>query len=224
MFWAGAAARYRQPPWRGDRGGDGRNIGLAPSGVAYVVLVFLGSAVIGGTSGDGRHSLDATAEDVATYVREGDTTRVWAGEYVAVIGYVLFVVFAAYVVSLLTVDEERGWARAASLGAASIYVGLAVAATACLAAVLNRGGDPEAAARFLDLRTVLFGIAFLFFALWLLTIGGRVLRTGALPRWLGWAAIVIAILQSWARRSGRWTPGSRACRRSPASSGSRSSA
>lgn len=72
-------------------------------------LVFLGSAVIGGTSGAGRHSLDVTEGDVSEYIRDADVARVWVGEYVAVVGYALFVFFAAYVWSVVRRPAERDW-------------------------------------------------------------------------------------------------------------------
>lgn len=167
----------------------------ALSGLAYVFLVFLGSAVIGGTSGAGRHSLDVTEGDVSEYIRDADVARVWVGEYVAVVGYALFVFFAAYVWSVVRRPAERDWRDGGVMGPALIYVALAMVGTACLAPVLNRTGDAGDAARFLDLRSVLFAMAFLFFATWLVGVGVSSLRTRALPVWLGWSAVVIGVLQ-----------------------------
>ncbi len=167
----------------------------ASTGLLYVVLVFLGSAAIGGTSGAGRHSLDVDAAGVAAYVRDAEPTRVWVGEYVAVLGYALFVVFAAYLWSVVRGRPEPGWRDGAVLVPAGIYVALVLVATACLAPVLNRAGDPTDAARLLDLRTVLLATAFLFFALWLVGVGVGSLRSRALPAWLAWAAVVIGALQ-----------------------------
>lgn len=178
---------------RGVGSGGGR--ALALSGIAYVVLVFLGSAAIGGTSGAGRHSLDSSTEDVADYIAGADVTRVWIGEFVAVLGYAAFLLFAAFVWSAVRGRAERDWSELVAMGGALVYVALAMVATACLAPVLNRTGDPVDAARFLDLRTVLFAMAFVFFAVWLASVGIRALETGALPRWLAWAAIVISALQ-----------------------------
>lgn len=167
----------------------------ALTGLAYVLLVFLGSAVIGGTSGPGRHSLDAAESDVSEYIRDSDVTRVWVGEYVAVVGYALFVLFAAYVWSAVRRGGESDWRDSAVVGPALIYVALAMIGTACLAPVLNRTSDARDAARFLDLRSVLFAVAFLFFAMWLIGVGARSLRTRALPAWLGWSALMIGVLQ-----------------------------
>lgn len=170
-------------------------LAVALSGIVYVILVFLGSAAIGGTSGAGRHSLDSSTEEVAEYIAGADVTRVWIGEFVAVLGYALFVLFAAYVWSAVRGRAERDWRELTAIGGAVVYIALAMVATACLAPVLNRTGDDVDAARFLDLRSVLFAMAFVFFAVWLASVGARALTTGALPRWLAWAALVISSLQ-----------------------------
>jgi Domain of unknown function (DUF4386) len=167
----------------------------ALSGIAYVFLVFFGSAAIGGTSGAGRHSLDVADSDISDYIREADVTRVWVGEYVAVVGYALFVLFAAYVWSVVRGSAERDWRDSGVVGPALIYVALAMIATACLAPVLNRTGNAEDAARFLDFRSVLFAMAFLFFAMWLVGVGVRSLQSRTLPIWIGWSALVIGVLQ-----------------------------
>lgn len=171
-----------------------RSLWPALAGVAYVVLVFVGSAVIGGTSGAGRHSLDQSLDDVGAYLRDADATRVWIGEYVAVLGYALFVPFAAFASSALRGDAARDWGDASIVGSAIVYVALSLVATACLAPVVNRG-DAAGAAQFLDLRSVLFAMAFVFFALWLLGVGMRALRARSLPAWLGSSAVVVAVLQ-----------------------------
>jgi hypothetical protein len=175
------------------RSGSPRLVAL--TGLAYVILVFVGSAVVGGTSGAGRHSLDATNEEVSEYVAGADVTRVWIGEFMAVVGYALFVLFAAHVWSIVRREVARDWRETSALGSAFVYVALALMGTACLAAVLNRTGDPVDAARFLDVRTVLFTIAFLFFATWLIATGLAALRSRALPTWLAGAAVAVGALQ-----------------------------
>jgi hypothetical protein len=167
---------------------------VAGTGIAHVVLVFVGSAVIGGTSGAGRHSLDASTADVADYIARADATRVWVGEFVALLGYALFVLFAAYAWSVVRRAGELDWRDGSVVGSALVYVALALTGTACLAPVLVRG-DAEIAAGFLDLRTVLFATAFVFLAFWLVGVGIRSLQTRALPAWLAWAAVAIGVLQ-----------------------------
>jgi hypothetical protein len=165
---------------------------LAPlSGLGHALLVFVGSAAIGGTTGAGRHSLDASTAEIAAYVADADVTRVWIGEYVAVLGYLVFLVFAPRVWAAVR-GGTPDWPGRTATAAAAAYVVLSLAATACLAPVLNRGGD--AAAALLDLRTSLFLLAFLAFGLWALTVGLRALGTRTLPRWLAWWALAVGAL------------------------------
>lgn len=175
-------------------GARGRRL-AALSGLAFVVLLVVGSTLIGGTKGPGRHSLDASESEVTGFVGGTDHTRVWVGEYLAVLGYALFLVFAAYAWSVVRRDGERDWRDGALPAAAAIFVALAAIATALLAPALNRGaGGADAAARFLDLRSVMFPLAYVFFAVWMIVFGTRALRGGALPRWLAWSAAVIGAL------------------------------
>ncbi len=162
----------------------------ALTGLAHVLLVFAGSAAIGGTSGAGRHSLDASAGEVADYVAGADVTRVWIGEYVAALGYLVFLVFAARLWEAVRAGGEEQLGKT-STAAATGYVTLSLAATACLAPVLNREDGAEL---FLDLRTTLFLFAFLAFGLWSLVVGLEAARSRSLPRWLAWAAVAIGAL------------------------------
>ena len=166
----------------------------ALSGVLYVVLVFLGSALVARTSGPGRHSLDASADAVRDYVADADHARVWLGEYMGALGFLLFLPFSAYLLAALTrTAGDRDWSRATARAAAAIYVALSLAAIAALAPALNREG--EAAAGFLDLRTTLIALAFVALGVWLVAVGAEALRTRTLPSWLAWAAGVIGLLQ-----------------------------
>ena len=158
------------------------------------MLVFLGSAAIGGTSGAGRHSLDASTDEVATYLADADPTPVWIGEYVAVLGYLLFLAFAPFAWAAVARAPEAHAAGRVGTGLSTCFVALSLAATACLAPVLNRNDDPASAALFLDLRTTLFVIAFVAFGGWLLALGLHAVHGDALPRWLGWAAVAIGAL------------------------------
>jgi hypothetical protein len=162
-------------------------------GVAHVVLLFVGSAAVAGTSGPGRHSLHASVDEVATYVADATPGRVWTGEYVAVLAYVLFVPFAAYLTTALR--DGATWLAAAARGAAWIYVGLSLAATAALVPALHRELEPVQAAAFLDLRTVLLALAFVGLAAWLIATGAAAAAAGMLPRWLAWSAVAIGVLQ-----------------------------
>jgi hypothetical protein len=162
-------------------------------GVAHVVLLFAGSAAVAGTRGAGRHSLHASVEDVAAYVGEASLGRVWVGEYLAVLAYVLFVPFAAYLAT--AVAGARPWLAATARGTAWLYVGLSLAAVALLVPALHRELEPVQAAAFLDLRTALLALSFVGLAAWLVTVGAAAAAARTLPRWLALAAVAIGLLQ-----------------------------
>jgi hypothetical protein len=165
-----------------DVGVDRRPWSPAWAGLGHVLLVFVGSAVVAGVAGVGRHSLDASVADVSTWAADADPTRVWVGEWIAALGWLLFLVFAPLV---------RQGATAAAFAAA--YVILALAGTASLAPALNRD-DATTAAAVLDLRTTLYLLAFLAFGAWALSAGLAALRGRTLPRGLAWAAVAIGAL------------------------------
>ena len=166
----------------------------ALSGAVSVVLIFVGSAAIAGTSGPGRHSLPESGDEVAEYLADADHLRVLVGEYVGVLGVVLFLLFATYLLARVSrPGTADSWSRRVGSAAAATYVALTLAAVAALVPALNREG--ETAAGFLDLRTALIALAFVALAAWLLVVGVHVLHTRELPRWLGWVAVVLALLQ-----------------------------
>ena len=178
----------------------------ALTGLLHVLLVFIGSALIARTNRAGRHSLDASADEVQEYLADADHARVWIGEYVGALGFLLFLPFSAYVLAELRRREDGAdWWRRTAHAAAAVYVALSLAAVAALAPALNRGG--VAAAGFLDLRTTLIALAFVSLAVWLLVAGAQALNGGALPSWLGWAALVIGVLELVATPLAAYDPG-----------------
>lgn len=165
------------------------------SGIVSVALVFVGGAAIAGTSGAGRHSLDASTEEVAEFVAGTSDGRVWVGEYVGLLGFALFLVFAAFVRDLLADGDARPRAGGGILtSAASLFVALTAAGIAALAPALNREIDGATAAAFLDLRTVLLSLGFVFLAVWLLAAGLLAVRGETFPGWLAWGAVAIGLL------------------------------
>lgn len=163
-------------------------------GPAHVLLLFAGSAAVAGTSGPGRHSLDASVDDVASYVAGAELARIWIGEYLAVLAYLLFVPFAAYLAAVLH-DRPSAWHAAAARGAAWLYVGLSLTAVALLVPPHHRDLEPMVAAAFLDLRTTLLALSFIALAGWLILTGGAAAAFRALPRWLAWTAVGLGLLQ-----------------------------
>ena len=164
---------------------------LALSGVGAALLFAASFFSGGGTPND-----DASAAKVVSYFRDHRVaTQVWA--LVAVIGAVLMVLFAVRLREFLRGDgSDGGLLSTAAFGGAVILatgVMLDSAITFGLVRASRLGfAGPAQTLNVLsndDFYPLLGGIAIL-----LLAAGIATVRRPALPRWLGWAAIVIGIL------------------------------
>lgn len=166
---------------------------LAPlSGIVFVVLVVLGFGPIGGNTPETK---DSPAKITSFWADHHDK------EFAAAIVVLFGVLFLAIFVASLR-DRARGAGGGRELWSNLILVGGSVAVAGFLAAVVfhtaladggNRhiSGDAMVALTALDSNSFFtFGIAL---AIMLLGAAGATIRTGTLPNWLGWAALVIGI-------------------------------
>lgn len=164
---------------------------LALCGAAAAVLFAVGTGLSGGSPQD-----DASAAKVVSYYRD-HATSTKIGSLILVIAAVLLVLFAAQLREVLRRGEPGGrvFPVAAFGGAVILAVG------ACLDAVVGFALAQAADHRFAgsaqtlnvlsnnDFFVLIGGIATL-----LLATGIATLRSPVLPRWLGWTAVVIAII------------------------------
>jgi len=164
---------------------------LALSGVGAAVLFAVGFFSGGGTPND-----DATAPKVVKYFQDHRvSTQVEA--LLAVIGAVLLILFAIRLREFLRSDgSDGGWLPTAAFGGAVILAtGVMLDSSVTYALVRASKFGFKGPAQTLnvvsngDFYPIFGGIAIL-----LLASGIATVRRPALPRWLGWAAIVIAIL------------------------------
>ena len=161
------------------------------SGAVFVVLLVVGVLIGGETPDD-----DDSQQSIVQFWTENDDEQIWS-VIVAAWSMVFFMWFAATLRSVLRAAEE-GPARLSSLSLA----GAAIAATGLLSllsitfATADTAGDVPGEVT--HALTVLSGGFFVpmaaGYAIFLLAAGLLAVRTGALPAWLGWAAIVIGVL------------------------------
>ncbi len=164
---------------------------LALCGVGAGVLFAVGTGISGGSPQD-----DASASKVVSYYRD-HATSTKIGSLILVIASVLLVLFAARLREILRGGQPGGGVfPVAAFGGAVI-----LAAGACLDAVVGFALAQAADHRFAgsaqtlnvlsnnDFFMVVGGIATL-----LLAAGIATVRSPVLPRWLGWAAVVIGII------------------------------
>ena len=146
-----------------------RRLGAA-GGIFYVVLTLLGNDVIGGT-------------------------RPGIGLLVELLGFVFFAFFLGSLWACLrSAEGDGGWLSAAAFGGGLLALAVKLASVAPVLAVrASEGMDPGTANALIAMNGASFDITFLPLGVMLLATAIVAVRTGALPRWLGWASAVVAL-------------------------------
>lgn len=165
---------------------------LAPlTGVAFFVLAFIGFAV----SGEPPTADEPVQEIVDHYTDNKDS--VIAGSFLAGFALVFLIFFGGYLRKVLSAAEgEGGVLSAVSLvGVAIVAVGGAIDLTISIALAETVDDIEPTSVETLqalwdnDFVPIAIGIVVFLFAT-----GISVVRHGALPRWLGWVAIVLGVV------------------------------
>jgi hypothetical protein len=146
-----------------------RRLGAA-SGIFYVVLTILGSDVLGGT-------------------------KTGVGILVELLGFAFFPFFLGSLwVCLRSAEGDGGWLSATAFAGGLVALAVKLASAAPILAVrASEGIDPGIAKALIAMNDASFGITFLPLAVMLSATAIVAVRTGALPRWLGWGAAVVAL-------------------------------
>jgi hypothetical protein len=166
---------------------------IAPlTGLAFVVLVIIAFA-IGGEPPD---PTDNSVEEVVDFWVDNDSAQMFSAALAAVAG-TLFVFFGGYLRKVLRTAEGPGGILSAVAFAGVIIFALGIAIDSTIAfALADSAEDIEPDA--VQALSALYNNDFVPFALgiqvFLLATGISVVRHGALPKWIGWVAIVLAVI------------------------------
>jgi Domain of unknown function (DUF4386) len=164
---------------------------VALSGVGFIVLAII-AFTMSGSPKDAGHK---PSEIVQFWVDHKSDQQVAA--FVILAAAVLLVVFGAYLFRFLRSRADEGdlLSLISFVGVAIVAIGIALDTTISLA-LIDRADD-------LDPKVVQ-GIQAIFdddfvplalgVVLFLLGTGFAVIRTGALPRWIGWAMVAFAVI------------------------------
>jgi len=166
---------------------------LAPlTGIVFVVLLFLAFVVIEGETPD----IDDSAQKITSFFNDDQGKHIAAVVLVA-LSAIFLTTFAVSLREFLRVPGGSDfWPTVALVGGAVAVAGFLVAAGIHLA--LIDGGDKNISPDAMVALNAIDADDFFAFAtplgIMLLGAGGATLRAGAaLPRWMGWAAIVLFI-------------------------------
>jgi hypothetical protein len=139
----------------------------------------------------------ASADDVAEYVSRS-SAQTWTGIYLELLGLALLVVFAGRIWAILREAEGAGgWIATTGFGAALAALTVLLLGDATIMGAAFKAGregvDPGVVGAMYTMQwyaDLVFGaINAVFFA----AAAVLVLRRGALPRWLGWFALVAVV-------------------------------
>jgi hypothetical protein len=121
----------------------------------------------------------------------------WMGAYLAVLGLLCFVVFAAVLAAAIRRREgAQPWLSNVILGAGLITVTVKLAsfpAAFALAYRAHEGFEPQLAAALTDMNDLSFILTWPLSALMIGAAAAGILRYRALPAWLGWSGAVAAV-------------------------------
>jgi hypothetical protein len=165
----------------------------ATTGVASVVVTFIGFGVHGALP------TDTTASAVQTYVKAVSASQAGVGNYLELLGYLLFLAFATY---LYAVARARGaesvhWVNVLGLAAAITYIAVSAFAIAGQVLMVNwatAGADPKTVLGAYMLDTAAFTLSFEIAAVFLLAIGIVLWTRQIALRLIGASGVVVGLV------------------------------
>jgi hypothetical protein len=167
---------------------------LAPlDGIFAVVFWVAGVIVLQGPAH--QPPLDASPARALVFFKEHDGA-ILLGTFLVMIGSLFFLWFLGLVRTRLVLAEggsHRMSSIAFAMGTATAVSLLLMPAVHAAGAINNDGLAPDAAQVYLGVNIAFFYAAELSAAAFLLATGMVSLWTGAFPRWLAWASLVLAI-------------------------------
>jgi len=168
---------------------------LAPlSGVLFVVLVAVGFIPVGGETPDANDS----PSKIVSFWTDHHDKEVTAALLVG-LGAIFLAIFTATLRDRIREDraDRDMWSNLILIGGTASTAGFLVAVGFHIA--LADGGDHHYSAQAMQALNALDNDSFFAFAIpigvMMLGAAGATLKGGVLPRWLGWAALVLAIGQ-----------------------------
>ena len=163
----------------------------AVTGVLSIVVATIGFVL------HGNYPLGKNGTAIIAWAAGVDQTRFTTGIYIELVGYLLFLMFAAWLWSVLRRPEQgTAWLAMTALVAATLFIGISAVDDGLWVALLagvHQGTPPPTLALLREAAEQTFDISFLFGGLFPLLIGVVILRTRRLPTWSGVTALLLGI-------------------------------
>ncbi|HEU5086119.1 MAG TPA: hypothetical protein VFT99_01695 [Roseiflexaceae bacterium] len=166
----------------------------AAGGIVFVVLQMAAQSLM--QVGGAEPPFNAPADTIAAFFTARDSQLFALGEYLSTLSLIAFLWFLGSLWSALRRSEsEPAWLSLVALASGLMVVAIAGAGMGWPLAVFrkNEGLEPQIARLLFDQGNFAFANVWVMLASLSLATGVVSIRTGALPRWLGWAGVLIAV-------------------------------
>lgn len=168
----------------------------AACGIAYFVLAMVGDP-LRAAGGETDSSAPAAVAGGWLIAHPPDTSR-WVGEFLVGLAFLCAIPFVVRLHTALRAAEGgSGLFSTIALDAGLVMIAVGFMAQLPVITAFyyaDKGLDPELAGVLLALNDFAFVTAWAVYAVMLAASAVVILRTRALPRWLGWSAAAIAVL------------------------------
>jgi hypothetical protein len=165
----------------------------AAAGIAFVVLQLVAQGFI--QTGGPEPPFNAAAPEIVDFFTTRDRRLYGLGDYLSTLSLIPFVWFlGALWARLRRAESEPAWLSVVALASGLVTAAQLVTGGGWTLAMarIDAGLDPELTRLLFDQGNLGFANIWVSLASMLLATGVVSIGTQALPRWLGWAALVIA--------------------------------
>jgi hypothetical protein len=167
--------------------------------VSGLLCVLLGIVAVGLGSGTAAADPGASPEEIARAYASAPTSVGWVGAYLEVLAFLLLFVFVARLSAVLRGAQDSGptWLATGAVTAGLLAVCLTLTGFAIGSSLRFRAGPGlqiEATLALFDAHVALYIASWALGAVFLGGAAAIILTQRVLPRWLGWAAGVFALL------------------------------
>jgi hypothetical protein len=166
----------------------------AARGIVFVMLQMASQALI--QVGGAEPPFDAPAQTIVAFFMARNSQLFALGEYLSTLSLIAFLWFLGSLWTTLRRGEgEPTWLSFVAAASGLMIVAAVSAGGGWPLAVFRQaeGLDPQIARLLFDQGNFAFANAWVMLASLSLATGVVSIRTGALPRWLGWAGVTIAV-------------------------------
>lgn len=166
----------------------------ASGGIMFIVLQFSAQGLI--QVGGSEPAFNAPAGEILSFFENRDQLLFNIGGFMSSISFIAMIWFlGAMWARLRRYEESPGWMSLAAVASALVGLAVSSATTGWPMAVfrIEEGLEPQLARYMFDDGNFGFATLWVFLAGFLLTASIVALRDGALPRWLGWYALVTSV-------------------------------